>query len=78
MKSDVKFEILLERVRKKYNNNNLKIRYRDEDGELIYMNEQDDLDIARGFVGDTKVPLSDRVEIYASDESKPSKKPFPF
>ncbi|KAI9294499.1 hypothetical protein K502DRAFT_342376 [Neoconidiobolus thromboides FSU 785] len=67
MKTDVKFEKLLDRVQKKFNNSKLRLRYRDEDDDFILMTEQEDLDIARGYLGDSKHPPADRVELYAGE-----------
>ncbi|KAK9681318.1 hypothetical protein K7432_015675 [Basidiobolus ranarum] len=61
------FQALLNRIKEKYGvtQGSLKLKYRDEDDELILITDQDDLDMARGLPNDNpNSGLSDRLELW--------------
>ncbi|ORY03906.1 hypothetical protein K493DRAFT_334129 [Basidiobolus meristosporus CBS 931.73] len=64
---NVTFQVLLSRIQEKYDmvDRVLKLKYRDEDDELVLITDQDDLNMARGLLDDhSNATLSDRLELW--------------
>ncbi|KAK9768174.1 hypothetical protein K7432_001418 [Basidiobolus ranarum] len=63
---NVTFDGLLSRIKDKYAiESPVKLKYRDEDDELVLITDQDDLDLARGLLDDdSDSGLSDRLEVW--------------
>ncbi|ORY05965.1 hypothetical protein K493DRAFT_310760 [Basidiobolus meristosporus CBS 931.73] len=63
---NVTFDGLLNRIKEKFGiDGSVKLKYRDEDDELVLITDQDDLDLARGLLDDdADSGLSDRLEVW--------------
>lgn len=69
MSSNSAYPKILSRIRQKFNNQNLMLKYRDEDNDWVSVVDQGDLDIARGFFGGDSV-RSNKLEVWCYDPSK--------